>query len=529
MNRLILTVVAALGLSGCILNPPNTPHPPQPTTRFFEVTLESAPGTPIDGLVTANGQSLAVHFAGRISDLADCPTPLVVTVTSPGFQPFSRTYSECGNIQTVVQLLANPPPPLPSAGERGPLHVDGLTFRRTDNSIFKWKGADDFALFARFLAGQDIQPILTERILAGATVFRVFTMFDGAGIGAAAGTGALDPNSRVDFYAKLRTFTDLLASRGARVELVALADADARPDGTGGLLPTVALQQAHLTRILAAVTGAWNVFVEWANEPFKNATHVAELTGDCRAAGVLCAYGWGTLDRGQRSLVHLDYLTIHDHERKDEWPRTARALDELREGFSWNLDDPSCVPFCSQHPDNADDFEGVHIPVVGDEPMGFAEIARGGARAGRQPDEANTPVANLRAIPDAMYYAGTAQLMGAGSTFHSDDGVASRLWSPVQKAAAEAWFWAANWVPAEAQLAPYQRGGDCGTGGIGNMPIEHCDLGTGAASQALRSFAKFAFAAEWVIRIRGIGPAVPRDGWVIRAEPRKNFLELTHP
>ena len=76
--------------------------------------------------------------------------------------------------------------------------------------------------------------------------------------------------------------------------------------------------------------------------------------------------------------------------------------------------------------------------------FGFAEVANGDRRSD--------------SVEDAAYFAATAALMGAGSTFHSDGGILSQLWGPVQAAAARAWFDAAKWVPVEAQLWPYQRG-----------------------------------------------------------------------
>ena len=377
------------------------------------------------------------------------------------------------------------------AGETGSLHVETRQGRpvivREDGSIFRWIGASDFALFARFARGEDIRPILDQRIDLGFTILRVFTMFDRFGIGAAAGTGELNPAAVADYYTKLRAFIDLAAARGIRLELVVLADADGRPDGTGGLMSASAAQQTHLTRVLDVVQGTWNVTVEWSNEAFKNAQGVTGLTGECRAPRVLCAYG-STLPDGPvpAGWPSLDYVTVHDHERSTEWPRTARRYAEL--------------------------VDRLGKPVVADEPMGFAESARADARA-TEPS-------------DAAYFAAAVAMSASGATFHSDDGVASRQFSPVQLEAAKAWAWAARWVPPEAQTAPSQEGGTCGTAGGGDMPIQHCGLDTNASSRALSSLCRLVSPTEYCVRVRPVGPTVARPGWRITSEPRPGFVTL---
>jgi hypothetical protein len=221
---------------------------------------------------------------------------------------------------------------------------------------------------------------------------------------------------------------------------------------------------------------------------FKNGCDVERLAPS--AVGVLRASGNYDVEPGVASIFHLDYLTLHT-ERKPEWPRTARALGELRDGF--------------------DAFRGVRVPVVGDEPTGFAEVPRGDSRS----DNAD----------DARYYAATAALMGAGSTFHSDDGIASRMLGPKQKTAAIAWFTAARWVPVSAQFAPYQRGSEFGGPGIGDMPLEHTDV------LALRSFCKHADGSEWCVAIRPAPAwtAIPRRGCAVVAQPSRGLVQLACP
>lgn len=510
MRRWLLLI--ALGvLTACVPHGRVTPTPMPDHAFTLTVCLTDQDGAPLAGETRRDG----------IQPTAWTPVPdtcqpfphllranFNVTARADGYSTEVAPVSEAVDQTVTVRLTRTA---RSNAGESGPLHIEGTTFRRADGSIFPWVGISDFALFARYTRGQDITPVLDQRVDLGFKILRVFGMFDRFGIGAAAGIGYFMPTNTPDYYVKLRAFIELVQSRGLRVEFVALADADRCDEqGTGCLMPTLAEQQAHLTQVVSALSGTWGASVEYGNEVFKNVRRVTDLQADCHAAGLLCAYGIETLDRGQRTMPHLDYVGLHDHARNDDWPRTARALDEIREGFSWVLDDPACRPNCSQHPDNAPEFAGVHVPVVGDEPMGFGL--------------ANTRWKNA---DDAAFYAATAQLMGAGSTYHCDQCVASVLLTDIQLEAAQAWVWGANFPPVEAQLSGYQRGGDCGSAGIGAMPIEHCDLETGAPSRALRSFCKYAFGQEWCVRIRPVGPTIARDGWRITSEPRLGFVTLT--
>jgi hypothetical protein len=463
--------------------------------RLTVALVDAATGTPINGLVRIDGQAPQLGYCVRtITFLVPVLGFTGLNVNASHVEGYAGAWAPVAEPvdQTVtVRLAAIPKPVVTSAGERGALHIETESGRpvmvRADGSIFPWVGCSDFALFARFARGEDIAPILDERIACGFNLLRVFGMFDGFGIGGpqASGLGMFTPASTPGYYTKLRAFVDLTQSRGLRIEYVYFADADARSDGTGGLMTGRAERQAHIDAVRAALLGTWGVCHEIANEAFKNFADAESYTLD-PALG-LRAYGTKLPD-GDIPAVWpvLDYLTVHDHERKEEWPRTVRGYGEI--------------------------VDVLRVPVVADEPMGFAEVARPGSRA--------------TSADDAAWFAAGMAMFASGSTFHSDDGVASRLFRPVQRAAAQAWASSARWVPAEAQLAPYQRGGDCGTGGIGQMPIEHCDLETGASSRALRSFAKTIGAVSWALRMRPVGPTLPRDGWRLTEEPRLGFAKL---
>jgi hypothetical protein len=473
------------------------PSPPPKRPAQMQLTMsarDSVTGSPLSGQITLNGLVTA-SFDGRLTYPV---TPglfgqgLNVVVNVPGYVAQWRPVSDFVDPTVLVpfEMVALPRPAVISAGEKGPLHVDHTLFKREDGSIFPWIGCSDFALFARYARGENIGPILDERIMLGFNLLRVFGMFDRFGIGGpqASGLGEFTPANTPDYYRKLRAFVDETQSRGLRIEFVYFADADARSDGTGGLMTDRTSRQAHIDAIRAALLGTWGVNHSLSNEAFKNFEDAESYTID----PALGPRTYGTkLPDGDIPKVWkiLDYLEPHDHERKEEWPRTVRGYGEI--------------------------VDALKVPVVANEPIGFAEVARPGSRA----TDAN----------DAAWFAAGMQMFAAGSTFHSDDGVASRLFQPVQKAAAKAWTWAARWVPPEAQLAPYQRGGAGGGAGVGDMPLEHRDLGEGVEPMALRTFAKRVGAYEHAIAIRPSSgwSAVPRDGWRVTEQPRLGFVKLT--
>lgn len=488
---------------------------PNPVPKSFRLTVylsDADTGDALTGLVTIDGPLPQSKPCVR-SVSFDVPTDgfvgMNVTADVDGYEhgwtPIPRPVDQ----SVVMPLIPVPAPPAPdpvlTTGEHLPLYVSGNAMLRSDGTVFPYRAASWFAGFHRFAVGQPIDDMLDEWVNLGANALRVFFTYDRFGIGSASGLGECSPRTIPGFYEKVPAFVRALADRGLFVVCVYCADFDARSDGSGGLMTNPADIQAHITRMDAALADCWNVLVQCANEPFKNLEEVAHYAVNSQHPR---DYGIETVERGQGSMPHLDWVGKHDHERTDDWPRNARSIDELRGGFGWGLTDEER----SAHPDWQEDFGGTHTPVAWDEPMGFAEVERPGARV-TSPD-------------DAAYGAATAALMGMGSCFHSDDGVAARLLGPVQKAAATEWFKAARWVPVEAQFSAYQRGGRGGGAGIGNMPIEHHDLDEGVEPAALRTFCKVVNGAEYCVRIRPVGPNVPRDGWRVTDEPRPGLVKL---
>lgn len=365
------------------------------------------------------------------------------------------------------------PPPVPDGTEAGVITIERPTMRDEDGLCWQWRGFTDFLLFYRDLCGVDLTPFFDERIGLGANVLRVFSM-----VGWDECQPRFYPQDFPDYYPRLRAFADRAADRGVRLEIVVFADAQI-------VMPDAQARQEHLRRCLEALGDCWNVFIEIANEPFKN------LPGGDQEAIDLAMNSSTTLPMatGEYSswppAPTCDYGTTHC-DRSDDWPRKCKDLMDR----------------C----DESDD-----TPWIGDEPMGAAEVSEPGRRD---------------ADPDNhAWYAAGAQMFGPGATFHCEDGIHTRTpIGPQQTACAKAFFEALDWMPADALIWPYQRGDMGSEAGIGNMPILHDD------ALESRSYCKGNGSQEWCIQIQTSRThATARDGWRIVAEPRRGFVYLEKP
>ncbi len=494
MKRQIVALIAILVASQAALCRPNTPQPPLPQLRTVtvivrELGLDTA-GPPVQGaavtglrrdhveLTNSEGLAITVDVSADLHQAE-------IGVSIARCKPFARSMAIPDGFATVPVFLDcfQPPVPVVSAGERFQIHAQGPVFLRSDATRYLWNGASDFALFQRFQRGEDVDPILTQRIKAGFTLLRVFGMYE-HGIADASGLPVFRAQDVPDYLSTLQRFVDKLAGRGLRVEFTVFADAQI-------LMPAQADQQRHLDSVFAAIGDRWNVNFELANEPFKNGVDVETLRVP---AGVVYATGSYDID-GKASIRVGTYFNVHT-DRKIDWPRTARALAELFGKLTWA---------------NGVEWQGTNAPVVGDEPTGFAE-AKDGDRRSESADE-------------AAWYAGITVMFGAGSTFHSDGGIRSQLWGPKQLAAANAWNWAMRWVPADAVFAPYQRGAEFGGAGIGNMPLQHLD------TWASRTYCKQVGAFEYCIASQptNLWKAEPLRGCTIVEQPRLGFVKLSCP
>lgn len=432
MKKSLCIASVLLGFAvGCAIRStrPAEPVPPAVPTAGVGFTLNP----PVFGVIFRLGTTECISDDRGVAWCAPvAPADYFLKLDLPeGYEPdaggiYSINGSSCRNsdgdlswpnCEIKITLTRTKPVIAPAVGRVTP---NGELFQ-LNGSIWQWRGSTDFMLLRDYLDGKDISGVLTERYEAGANLVRVLGMAHYIPINA--GQRAFDVSNYPNYFEQLHKFTDYVATFGLRVEFTALADAQL-------LMPKAADQDAFLFRVLAALPET--AFLELCNEPFKNGCDVARLMSNLPRTDTVVASG--AYEFTKQAAVPGRYLTVHES-RDQEWPRKSR-LDE------W--------------------YEQVQVPVVWDEPIGADETAQPGRRS------------NI--VEDFYDLCAGAALHGAGLTFHSTDGLLSRIWGSSQKASAVACFDAMTAVPIDAPLWHYTRGG------LADNPIQHDD------ATALRTF-----------------------------------------
>lgn len=281
-----------------------------------------------------------------------------------------------------------------------PLTIDGQFFRSGGQP---WTAIEssEFSLYAYYLRGEDITPVLRERQAIGFNLLRVWLLNTSV-----VPDGGILPWQWPEFYARLRPFAALCAAYGCYVEFTAFTQ-------TQTLMPNVSDQHAHWTRTQDALRGV-PCLLELVNEADQhdNRTDPSLLT--MRPSGVLASSG----SNGAGSLAPTpvwDYGLYHSN-GLSEWQRKCahNAFEKVAELH--------------------------HIPAMANENT-------------RYPDQDNSAI-------HAEDAAAGAALLSAGSGFHSQGGKFSRLFDPAEFAAANAWVRGAESVPLEFQRGQYFRRDD---------------------------------------------------------------------
>jgi hypothetical protein len=140
------------------------------------------------------------------------------------------------------------------------LVVSGQFFATASGERWTAIEATDFNLLGRFIANEDITPILRQRAEVGFNLLRVFADFevcpDGRCPPSNQAIGRLVPSEHRDFYQRLTRFLEQCAAHGLYVELVVLTG---RPDSADA---RVALWQG----VVQATASSTNVILELVNE-----------------------------------------------------------------------------------------------------------------------------------------------------------------------------------------------------------------------------------------------------------------------
>ena len=326
----------------------------------------------------------------------------------------------------------------PFAAESGRLRVEGGHFRDERGQVWRWRGATQFLLFARYLNGEDITPQLDWLVARGFNIVRVFGEVPaGFGADAVGVKGYERPFERADFDQKLHAFFTLLAGRGLRCEYTVLTYWDA-----------LRTMRAHIQRVFDVAASHWNVVVEVANEPEHNQIDAVAVMEGIDRKGVLAAYGLDPA-RAQpdawKTLRVLDYGTTHDLDRNLEAsPVNTRNAATMQRAFG--------VPFVNDEPIGAIDPGSPMFKQTG--PQMYGGIQGGGTRT----------------VNRDVFVSGAAlaYMFSAGYTYHFQAGAEGRVpgfGQPIQDAIARALRDVAAFIPDEIQLgAPLEAAVEGGFG-----------------------------------------------------------------
>jgi hypothetical protein len=337
---------------------------------------------------------------------------------SPALPPKEASSHPLSAPQIRASVSERPFPP-----ESGRLHVEGRHFYDAANQVWRWRGASQFLLFARYLNGEDISPQLDWLVDRGFNVLRVFGEVpsgfraDWYGV-----TDYERPFERPDFDAKLHAFFKRLEERGLRCEYTVLTYWDASE-----------VMRAHVQRVFDIAASHWNVMVEVANEPENNQIDPVAVMRGVDRRGVLSAYGLDPARAGRGARIPvLDYGTTHDLQRDLEHSRyNTKDAMEMQNAMG--------VPFVNDEPIGA--IDPGHPVFKQNGPEIWGAINGGGVR---------TVNRDLFISSAAIAY-----MHSAGYTYHFQVGLEGRVPTPkegLQDSVAAALREVAKFLPNETQL-----------------------------------------------------------------------------
>lgn len=260
----------------------------------------------------------------------------------------------------------------------------------------------ELSLPKRYLAGEDVRPILAERAALGFNDTRQWLLNQSVVSGAGYPEG-IHPNQYPDFYPRLRALWELCGAYGLAVEATAFTSCDP-------MMPNRDDQIRHWNQAQAAARGLGHVRLELVNEydwgHGQNSPH-RDLY-DMQPAGVLASSGSATADAPPPMPV-WDYVLYHSNSLS-EWQRKV-GHNAMEYGDIYDC--PGDSNENTRYPDN--DASEAHAY---DAAMGAA-------------------------------------LLCAGACFHSQGGKFSRPFDAVERRCAEAWVAGARSVPLEFQQGRY--------------------------------------------------------------------------
>jgi hypothetical protein len=260
----------------------------------------SITGGPL-GVTNSDGYAYLAPVANGVRELS---------IEKDGFEPYRGSYTVAAlDCDTPVTLVRRPPP----AAALPRLVPDGQFFRLSTGARFSAIEASDFALYARFLDGGDIESILRQRASAGFNMLRVWTRMQLAQFGIGSLTLADDP----DLYERLPRFLQRCADHGFYVELTAYTG---RED----------YDPQHWNRLVEAVRGQTNVLLELVNENDQAGNHI-DLAPFTRPMGVLASHG-SNGSQARPVEPFWDYADFHTNGASEEQRKIGHNGWEIWKG-----------------------------------------------------------------------------------------------------------------------------------------------------------------------------------------------------
>ncbi len=312
----------------------------------------------------------------------------------------------CMPAATPIVVIPQPPPVVNRATQ--PLHMGGpvsgspASFVYPDGTEYRVRGITDFLLFARYVNGEDIKPVLQDRVNVGANLVRVFGMLASWGnpsSSPADGIIHFYPQEHADYVAKLRSFVDLLQSYGLRVEFVVFADAQF-------VMPNQGDQLNWWNLVWGQLWDKNNVLLQVCNECGKNGVDPNVFPNPQDTRGQLLA----SRDSGFESAN----------------PPPANgfaysAYSSSRADIKWYVEQGSSMFYLIYGWGPGEEWQGTQGASILDEPLGAAERTI----PGRRSNDVNAFKQLARSL-----------VWGNGAVFHCDDCIQSVILGPTQHNAA---------------------------------------------------------------------------------------------
>lgn len=279
----------------------------------------------------------------------------------------------------AVAFRARPPVPVVAVPH---LEIRGTDFVDAVGERIVLNGTDQFCAFRQYLDGVDLAPLFTESHALGFTLWRVLLM------GSAAQNHILDLRPDARFLDQLRPFADLVNQHG--IVLLATVFADAQD-----VMPARGDRQRHWDRVTSALAGS--VTLASAGNQFpKN--------------------GWSPNDVSDPGMLWSRGSSLED--QKVDPQGASFAEFHPRRDLPASLLDSVASPVTLYR-------EGLTVPLIISEPIGFAEADQPGRRS-------SDPGLAWKL---SRHYATEC----GGAVFHSDDGMRSQAMGPGTRACAESW------------------------------------------------------------------------------------------